>query len=219
MVVDFYISSCKMTGALPTEIGNMVKISTGFSVIKNDFCEDLPTEVAVLSSQVTDWTVTTGNQFGTACCVTLPSQYPTCAPSMLPTVTPQPTVSFEPSAAPSAAPTFEPTKGPPPFTLSGEQIVGIAIGSVIVLAALFLVGKHYLCPGWKMCGSSKHHFDPRRKSERNPDGTRVTSNLNKTPKGGKGLSGFAGAVEFKDNPMSDQSGKDVGEIDARTNYA
>ena len=66
---------------------------------------------------------------------------------------------------------------------------------------------------------SKHHFDPRRKSERNPDGTRVTSNLNKTPKGGKGLSGFAGAVEFKDNPMSDQSGKDVGEIDARTNYA
>ena len=47
----------------------MSKLTSGLRLNSNQLCDDIPSEVAALSTQVTgDWLVTTGNDLGTPCC-------------------------------------------------------------------------------------------------------------------------------------------------------
>ena len=57
-----------LTGPLPTELGQLVQMTSLFRFYSNQLCDDVPTQVQALSSQVTsNWAVTTGNSFGTSC--------------------------------------------------------------------------------------------------------------------------------------------------------
>ena len=93
---------------MPTELGRMTSFVggtqwwEGFTLNSNKFCSDVPTQVQALSSQVAYWAVTTGTDFGTPCCETLPDKY-TCAPTPPPTPVPS---SF-PTAIPSPIPTHD----------------------------------------------------------------------------------------------------------------
>ena len=54
----------------------MTGMTSRFYLYANQFCADLPSEVAALSTQVASgtWDVTTGNDLGTPCCKFEPGQ-------------------------------------------------------------------------------------------------------------------------------------------------
>ena len=53
---------------MPTELGRLAQLITGFYFHSNQLFSDVPTQVQALSSGVTSgWKVTTGNSFGTVC--------------------------------------------------------------------------------------------------------------------------------------------------------
>ena len=82
---------------LPTELETLTAHTGRFTFATNNFCGDLPTEVAALSTSRSAaapssypsasssyWDLSSGNDLGTPCCETLPSQY-TCEPTPMPT--------------------------------------------------------------------------------------------------------------------------------------
>ena len=64
-----YFYSNSFTGPLPTELGQLTVMTSGFLFGSNQLCgDDVPTQVQALSGRVTSyWQVTTGNSFGTLC--------------------------------------------------------------------------------------------------------------------------------------------------------
>ena len=58
------------TGAIPTELGSLsllLSTSAYFRLQYNKLCDDVPTEVAALSSEVSSWIIALGNSLGTPC--------------------------------------------------------------------------------------------------------------------------------------------------------
>ena len=51
-----------------------------FYLMSNNFCEDVPTELQALSSGISYFYVTAGNNIGDTCCEILPDKF-TCAPT------------------------------------------------------------------------------------------------------------------------------------------
>eukprot|EP00618_Florenciella_parvula_P025768 CAMPEP_0119498600 /NCGR_PEP_ID=MMETSP1344-20130328/21301_1 /TAXON_ID=236787 /ORGANISM="Florenciella parvula, Strain CCMP2471" /LENGTH=183 /DNA_ID=CAMNT_0007534497 /DNA_START=158 /DNA_END=706 /DNA_ORIENTATION=+ len=62
-----YLNKNSLTGALPTELGQLTGMSQDFYLSYNQLCDDLPSEVEWFSSTVAGWSVTTANSFGSCC--------------------------------------------------------------------------------------------------------------------------------------------------------
>ena len=65
--------------AIPTELGQLVRMTANFRLNSNKLCADVPTQVQALSSSVTSgWSVTTGNELLGSPCTwpTLPTTLP-----------------------------------------------------------------------------------------------------------------------------------------------
>ena len=56
-----------LTGAIPTELGRLHKITEGFFLRSNLLCSDIPTQVEALSAGMAEWWVATGNLIGSKC--------------------------------------------------------------------------------------------------------------------------------------------------------
>ena len=73
---------------MPSEIGALTALTAKFYLNSNQLCgwDAIPTEVAALSTSVSEWQVATGNEgIGTPCCETLDGFK--CLPVGLPTAT------------------------------------------------------------------------------------------------------------------------------------
>ena len=54
-----------LTSTIPTQLGLMYELEEKFYLESNQLCADIPPEVLALSSHLTHWKVTTGNDIGT----------------------------------------------------------------------------------------------------------------------------------------------------------
>ena len=57
----------RLQSSLQAQLGRLTGMTANFRVQQNDFCSDVPTEVQALSSNLSNWGITTGNSFGTVC--------------------------------------------------------------------------------------------------------------------------------------------------------
>jgi len=139
MTADFYLRVNDFTGSFPSQLGQLTGLTEDVEWDTNSFCSDVPSQVAFLSSQVTSGWDTTGNSFGTLCCVALPSTYtcaPTSNPTPVPTIVPTPftdsptIVPTETTDSPTPSPTISPTVQCTSGTyLDGLSCENCAIGS------------------------------------------------------------------------------------------
>jgi hypothetical protein len=87
--------------SIPTQLGELAEMEKGFSMYGNaELCNDLPTQVAALSTAVDDaWQVVTDTAIGTPCCEAFVNVYGEC------TSNPSPVPTTMPSALPTPSPT------------------------------------------------------------------------------------------------------------------
>jgi len=66
----FYFNNNKLSGRLPSELGQLRHLTADAYFYSNLLCGDVPSEVAALTSW---WDIDEGNSLGTPCCQTLPN--------------------------------------------------------------------------------------------------------------------------------------------------
>jgi hypothetical protein len=68
MAAYFVLNSNRLTGAIPSQLGRLTRMTNWFSLSSNKLCGAVPPQVAALSSTVySNWQIGTGNTLGTRC--------------------------------------------------------------------------------------------------------------------------------------------------------
>ena len=81
----FALDANSLSSSIPTQLGQLTEMTHVYHLYSNQLCSDVPTEVQALSSGITGWQVTTGNDIGTVSSqLTHPTRQPSDSTPFLP---------------------------------------------------------------------------------------------------------------------------------------